>query len=55
MLDQLDAFRAKRHAGIYDAAGSVSSAEADAMIALAEQLRVKVADWLRRDHAKLAP
>lgn len=54
VVDQLDAFRAKRHAGIYDAAGSVSSSDAAAMIALAEDLRKQVLDWLRKNYAKLA-
>lgn len=55
LLDQLDAFRAKRHTGTYDAAGAVSKAEADRMIELARELRSVVESWIKRNHTKFWP
>ena len=55
LVDQFDVFRAKRHRGLYDLAGAVSDVEADAMIALAKELRNRVMEWLRKAHPDLVP
>jgi hypothetical protein len=47
LIDAFDAFRKKRNFANYDVAGSVSSAEADEMFALATNLRREVETWIR--------
>jgi len=48
-----DAFRKKRNTSGYDRAGLVSDADADAMRALAQRLRVDVVAWLSDNHDEL--
>ena len=55
VLAQFDSFRAKRHKGMYDAVGTVSVGEAQAMLAIAEELTVSVPQWIRANHLKLLP
>jgi len=54
-VNQLDAFRAKRHAHVYDRAGAVSAGEAQEMIELAHKLDQDVRAWLKRTYPKLFP
>lgn len=54
-LALLDAFRLKRHAGVYERAGAITFAEADQMFSLAKELREDVAKWLDSEHPELAP
>ena len=53
LIAQFDAFRKKRNIGDYEIAGSTSKTEAVEMVALAQQLRQQVADWLRANHPEL--
>ena len=53
LVAKLDAFRKKRNVGDYERAGTISSAEADEMVALARDLRQHVEKWLRKHHADL--
>jgi len=55
LVNQFDAFRAKRNTGTYDRAGAVSRAEADEMRTLAKTLRKRIAAWLTANHPPLAP
>lgn len=48
-----DTFRKKRNTAGYDRAGLVSDADADAMRALAQRLRVDVIAWLGDYHGEL--
>jgi hypothetical protein len=48
-----DAFRKKRNTAGYDRAGLVSDVEADAMRALALDLRAEVLAWLSDNHGEL--
>ena len=50
-----DAFRKKRNIVGYERIGLVSDADADAMRALAIQLRDQVVAWLRTHHRHLLP
>jgi hypothetical protein len=47
LVRQFDLFRKKRNIGGYERAGTVSDQEAKEMIALAEQIRQEVMDWLK--------
>ena len=53
MVRQFDLFRKKRNIGGYERAGTVSDQEANEMIALAEQIRQEVRDWLVSYHPDL--
>jgi hypothetical protein len=53
LVRQFDLFRKKRNIGGYERAGTVSDQEAKEMIALAEQIRQKVRDWLVSYHPDL--
>lgn len=53
LVAQFDQFRKKRNIGGYERAGLVSDQEADAMLALARQLRTDVEKWLRDNHPPL--
>jgi hypothetical protein len=53
-IKQLDKFREKRNISGYERAGLVTEQEAEEMIALAEQLRLDVEQWLRVHHPQLA-
>lgn len=53
LVAQFDQFRKKRNIGGYERAGVVSDQEADAMLALARQLRTDVEKWLRDNHPPL--
>ena len=53
LVRQFDLFRKKRNIGGYERAGTVSDQEANEMIALAEQIRQKVRDWLVSYHPDL--
>ena len=54
IIKQLDKFRQKRNISDYERAGLVTEQEAEEMIALANQLRDDVEQWLRIHHPKLA-
>ena len=53
LVRQFDLFRKKRNIGGYERVGTVSDQEANEMIALAEQIRQKVRDWLVSYHPDL--
>lgn len=53
LVRQFDFFRKKRNVGGYERVGTVSDHEADEMIALAEQIRQKVKDWLKTHRSEL--
>jgi hypothetical protein len=53
LVNTLETFRKKRDITGYERVGSVSDAEADAMRALAVQLRDVVTTWLGTHHAHL--
>src|SRR5438876_9521378 len=53
LIAQLDAFRKKRNLGDYSIAGSTSKKEADEMVALAQQLRKDVEDWIHANYPQL--
>ena len=53
LVRQFDLFRKKRNIGGYERAGTVSDKEANEMIALAEQIRQEVRDWLVSYHPDL--
>jgi hypothetical protein len=53
LVAQLEAFRKKRNMGDYERAGLVSTAESNAMVALAQRLRQEVGDWLQANHPEL--
>lgn len=55
LVDQLDGFRIKRNTGTYDRAGSVSTAEAQEMVALARALRARIDQWLVTNYSHLRP
>jgi hypothetical protein len=54
LVNTLDTFRRKRNVTGYERVGSVSDTDADAMRALATQLRDQVTAWLRDRHPHLA-
>ena len=49
----LDRFRKKRNVAEYDSVGTISEQEATEMFDLAQSLRQRVLDWLRRTHPTL--
>ena len=53
LLRQLDNFRKKRHISDYEQSGMVTQKEADAMVALAQELRDMVTAWLEKNHPEL--
>ena len=53
LIAKFDAFRKKRNLGDYSIAGSTSKKEADEMVALAQQLRKEVEDWIRANYPQL--
>ena len=53
LVRQFDLFRKKRNIGGYERAGTVSDQDANEMIALAEQIRQEVRDWLVSYHPDL--
>lgn len=53
VLDTLDAVRRKRNQSNYEIAGTASHSEAEEVSALSSDLRVKVMDWLQREHPEL--
>ena len=52
-IRKFDVFRKKRNISEYDRAGSVSIAEFDEMIALAEFLYKSASSWMKKNHADL--
>jgi hypothetical protein len=52
-INQFEQFRKKRNIGGYERAGSISDQEAKEMIALAQHLRKRVAEWLGANHPDL--
>ena len=50
---QFDAFRKKRNIAGYERVGAVSEQEAEEMRELARQLRERVEEWIRAEHADL--
>ena len=53
LIAQFDAFRKKRNLGEYEVVGLTSKKEADEMVALAQQLRKEVEQWLGAKHPEL--
>src|SRR5437667_2060084 len=53
VVDSLQAFRAKRGGGIYEATGIASDTEIKELRDLAKELQNRVLDWLRTHHAPL--
>jgi hypothetical protein len=51
LIATLDALRRKRNTGAYDDYGLVSQGEADQAGRLAEEVRVEVERWIRKNHA----
>lgn len=49
-VKKFDTFRKKRNISDYERADTISDAEADDMIALAERLRRDLTSWIRKDH-----
>ena len=52
-IRKFDVFRKKRNISEYDRAGSVSIAEFDEMIALAEFLYKSASSWIKKNHTDL--
>jgi hypothetical protein len=55
IVDPLQAFRARRGGGIYEATGIASDTEIDELRNLATSLRGRVLTWLKKMHADLLP
>jgi hypothetical protein len=55
LIVQFDQFRKKRNIGGCERAGLVSDAEADEMIALAQELRDEIEAWIQNYHPKFLP
>lgn len=53
LVSKFDQFRKKRNIGGYERAGLVSDREADEMIALAQQLRSRVEQWIHKHYPDL--
>jgi hypothetical protein len=53
IIAEFDLFRKKRNISSYERMGTISNSDADQMIALAEQIRELVLDWLRENHPDL--
>jgi cell fate (sporulation/competence/biofilm development) regulator YlbF (YheA/YmcA/DUF963 family) len=53
LVRQLDDFRKKRHISDYEQTGMVTQKEAGEMIALAQELRDKVTEWLKKNRPEL--
>ena len=51
-IDQFNAFRRKRNIADYERVGIVSEQEIKEMMTLATELRNKLIDWLRKNHAE---
>jgi hypothetical protein len=52
-VDDFEAFRAKRHKGVYDVAGAIAKGEADRMLQIARELTDLVIQWLNDNHPEL--
>jgi hypothetical protein len=52
-LDRLDRYRRKRSVSVYDIAGAITTAEADAMFTLAQEIVEQVHAWLVENHSGL--
>lgn len=52
-VDQLQVFRKKRSAGVYETAGMITPGDAAGMVKVATDLRQRVIDWLAREHPQL--
>ena len=52
-MAKLDAFRKKRNAADYERAGTISTAEADEIVAFARALQKRVRQWLKQTHPAL--
>ena len=55
VIARLDKYRKKRNTTIYERAGAVSDAEAADMVAVAEDLRMRAAQWIAANHPGLTP
>ncbi len=53
LIAKFEAFRKKRNLGDYSIAGATSKKEADEMVALAQQLREDVQNWIRCKYPEL--
>jgi hypothetical protein len=53
LITRFDRFRKKRNLSAYEQAGAVSELEASEMIALAQDLRSRVQEWLAKHHPDL--
>lgn len=54
VANYLDNCRRKRNISEYDAAGTVSSKEADELLKTAQELRAQVEMWLENNHPELS-
>lgn len=54
-VKELQDYRKKRSLSVYERAGIVTNAEAQAALAAARRLRERLAVWITRDHPDLAP
>jgi len=52
-IDQLNTFRRKRNIADYERVGMVSEGEIKKMVALAQELRSMVMEWLKKEHPEL--
>jgi hypothetical protein len=53
LLRRFDAFRKKRHFSSYEMGGAISDSEVEEMMAMASDLRRRVARWIRGNHPGL--
>ena len=53
VTDPLQAFRAKRAGGIYEATGIASTSDVEELLTLARDLKKRVLEWLSEQHPKL--
>jgi len=54
-IHALEGFRKRRNVSLYKRANTVSTKEADEMVALAVEVRSKFLEWLERNHSELSP
>jgi len=53
LIDQLDHFRKKRNTSDYEQADLISDQEVQEMIALSQELKKKLLNWLQVKHPEL--
>jgi hypothetical protein len=52
LVDELQLFRKKRSAGVYEVAGMITPTDADGMVRIATQLRTQVQDFIDAERAR---